>query len=330
MIAMDSYDLGTSMIEYLMYRKERCSVQDLSSRQPWDVFVSAYNDSDRVRQLFDATPAIRKRWLMASEYGYEESDAPVGAEIAWLSEVDEAAAIVDGFESLNVDWQTVKLCVDITGFMRPHILFLTKYLARRGVAKFDVVYSEPVKYKSKEKTRFALDDPFEVRQVSGFEGTHVTNVSGDLLVIGAGYDDPLVSRVAGNKEAARIVFLYGLPSLSADMYQESIMRMSQPLDAVEGRLFRGDGIAFASANDPFVTAGVLSGLCGDARSKHGVTNIYLSPLGTKPQTLGFALAYLKEFEGTPSSILFPFSKTYARETSTGIGRIWTYHIELSA
>ncbi len=317
------------MIEYLMCRKERCTVEELRVRQPWDVFVSAYNDSDRVRQLFDAAPARRKRWLMAHEYGYLESDAPLGPETVWLSDGGEATAIVEGFDSLDVNLRAVRLCVDITGFMRPHILFLTKYLAHRGVTDFDAVYSEPVRYKSKEATRFALGDPFEVLQVSGFEGTHVTNVSSDLLIIGAGYDDSLVSQVAGHKEGARVVFLYGFPSLSADMYQQSVMRMSQPLDAVEGRLFLGDGIAFASANDPFVTAGVLSQLCQDARRKHGVTNIYLSPLGTKPQTLGFALAYLKEFEGTESSILFPFSRAYARETSTGIGRVWTYHIELS-
>lgn len=304
-------------------------MDDLRGREPWDIFVSAYNDSDRVRTLFDAAPAQRKRWLMAAEYGYLESEAPVGSETIWLSGGDEAAAIFEGFDSIDTDWLAVRLCVDITGLMRPHILFLTKYLANKGVKEFDALYSEPVRYKSKEATRFALGDPFEVRQVSGFEGNHLTNVSSDLLIIGAGYDDPLVSQVAGHKEGARVVLLYGFPSLSADMYQQSVIRMSQPLDAVGGRLFLGDGVAFASANDPFVTAGVVSDLCSEARRKHGVTNVYLSPLGTKPQTLGFAIAFLKDLEGTASSILFPFSKAYARETSTGIGRVWTYHVELS-
>jgi hypothetical protein len=316
------------MIEYLMFRKERLSVADLRGHTPWDTFLSSYNESERVKAVFDVVPAGRKSWLVADEYGYEDRELPQGQPSIRLGGGSEADAIVNGIAALGQDFEGIRLCVDITGFMRPHILFLVKYLARLGVEAFDVVYSEPVMYKSKEATQFALGEPHEVRQVAGFEGGHVTDVSNDLLLIGAGYDDVLVSRVVGQKESARVVFLYGLPSLSADMYQQSVMRMSRPADAVQGRLFRGDGVAFASANDPFVTAAVMSDLCRDARIRDAVKNIYLCPVGTKPQTLGFALAFLNEFEETPTSIIFPFSRSYAKETSTGVGRVWVYHIEL--
>jgi hypothetical protein len=316
------------MIEYLKFRRERFELSRLGNCPQWDVLISAYNNSDRVRRVFEAAPARSKYWFMANEYRYERREAPTGSPVVWLPEGNESDAIVQGLTQTGVDFAKERLCVDITGFMRPHILFLTKYLSRVGVWRFDVIYSEPVQYTKKEATQFSIGDPYEVRQVSGFEGIHSTDVSTDLLVIGAGYDDQLVARVAGHKERSRVVFLYGFPSLSADMYQQSVLRMSKPIDAVEGRLLGGDGAAFASANDPFVTAAVLCEVCDEAKRRDNVTNLYLTPLGTKPQTLGFGIAYLRHFEGTPASIVFPFSHEYARETSTGIGRVWTYQVEL--
>jgi hypothetical protein len=58
----------------------------------------------------------------------------------------------------------------------------------------------------------------------------------------------------------------------------------------------------------------------------GLTNLYLSPLATKPHTLGFGLFYLKELEETASSLIFPFSARYSRETGKGLGRSWIYPI----
>ena len=52
----------------------------------------------------------------------------------------------------------------------------------------------------------------------------------------------------------------------------------------------------------------------------------LSPLATKPQALGFALFYLQELLDQPASVLFPFSRRYERETSNGVGRVWSYEI----
>ena len=85
---------------------------------------------------------------------------------------------------------------------------------------------------------------------------------------------------------------------------------------------------FAPANDPFVTAAVLHETVTEHR-RRGAKNIYLCPLASRPQALGFALYYLYEARDEPVSIIYPFATRYARETTTGISRIWKYHIELS-
>src|SRR5207253_621115 len=86
---------------------------------------------------------------------------------------------------------------------------------------------------------------------------------------------------------------------------------------------------FVPANDPFVTANVLRRIVDDCeRNGHMITNLYLSPLATKPQALGFALFYLTEMRGKATSIIFPFCRTYSKETSLGLSRVWKYVVEL--
>jgi hypothetical protein len=140
-----------------------------------------------------------------------------------------------------------------------------------------------------------------------------------------GYDDGLVSRVAADKEGARLVRLMSLPSLSADMYQESVLRLDRT--GVMSPSDSNEWIFFAPANDPFVVASELSDLVQRLEMRGTITNLYLCPLATKVQALGFALFYMTELRDTASSVIFPFAETYERETSTGIGKTWLYEIE---
>ncbi len=314
-------------LSYLISTKRRHSLESLGDLPRWDVFVSTLNDSERVNAVFPRVPAREKHWLIAKEYGYQQGDVPNNGSAFWLNSFNEADAISGYVQRAGLAGREISLCVDITGFMRPHILFLTNLLQRLGIRRFDVLYSEPHMYRRKEHTQFFIGDIAEVRQVSGFEGSHSPSVSSDLLVIGAGYDHELVSQVATHKESARVLLIYGLPSLSADMYQESVLRMANARGALEGRAFES-GIAFTAANDPFVTATVLRETYLTAKAKSPIGNWYLSPLGTKPQTLGFALFYIREMTTLPVSILFPFTERAVRDSSVGIGNIWLYEVEL--
>src|SRR3546814_11297247 len=95
---------------------------------------------------------------------------------------------------------------------------------------------------------------------------------------------------------ARKLLMFGLPSLQPDMYQESRLRIARASEAV-GEAADAD-LIFAPANNPFVTAQELSfAVEAELRSGRGVSNLYLSPLGTKQQVSGFALFYLRDCEG---------------------------------
>lgn len=107
------------------------------------------------------------------------------------------------------------------------------------------------------------------------------------------------------------------------MYQENELR------ALKAEEDLGESVNyFAPANDPFVTASVLSEIAERFDNKTKVTNLYLSPLASKAQVLGFSLFYKMEGGKRPTSVIYPFRPAYSRETTKGISRIWKYILEI--
>ncbi|MEQ1527341.1 MAG: hypothetical protein ABL911_11435 [Gallionella sp.] len=281
-----------------------------------------------MKHVFECAAAQKKYWVMLPEYGYAVVEYPQHPDIFSFDRGNEADVIQELIDKINGANQLhgKKLCIDITGFMRPHILFLVQYLQTINIMSFDMIYTEPAQYGRKEDTKFS-HDVYQVRQVAGFEGIHIDETANDILVVGVGYDDELISRVVNEKDGAKLYQLRSLPSLSADMYQESILRLDKTPLADQPDM--ADRVFFASANDPFVVATELSDKLQELRARKSVDNIYLSPLATKPQALGFALFYIMELRNHPASIIFPFSTSYSRETSAGVGRTWCYEIRLA-
>lgn len=312
-------------IDWLMnYRCRLDRMAEWAKGTQYGLLVSGFNNSDRVREVFDYLSADKKLWVFQAEYDYSASErACFGiADYVACDSLEEsvvAETIVDSIMSRLTLGK--RLCIDITGFMRCHIMALVETLARRGIRSFDAVYSEPRRYKDREDTLFSKGDVTEVRQVIGYEGNH-TSGKNELLIVGAGFDHALVAQVLSYKSSAYQVMLYGLPSLAPEMYQQSILRMSQVGDSAAARR------SFCSASDPFMTAHVLTELIADCTTETKVDNIYLSPLSTKPQALGFALYYLKCGMSVPTSILFPFCGGYSRDTGLGRSRSWIYRVEL--
>jgi hypothetical protein len=303
----------------------KIELQEVVARgESWNLFISAYNNSKRVQKVFPQVPATRRSWWVIPEYGYlpdelAELEGPVVLAHGSEAQVVKAGLAGSGFDPTACQ----RLCIDITGLMRPHILFLMAHLQEIGVNRFDLLYTEPAQYSRRAETRFSIGEDVRVVSVEGYVGAHNLDTSGDLLVIGIGYDHHLISQAIQAKENARVVELHSFPSLSADMYHESILR----LDRVSSERFRiGDEVQYCSANDPFVVAASLASAVRIAETRRRVTNIYFSPLATKPQAVGFGLHYLKRMRGTATSIIFPLCPSYDKETSTGVGRSWIYPI----
>src|SRR4051794_27146012 len=83
----------------------------------WDLLLSAFNSSDRVREVFNLAPAGEKHWFISPEYEYAQSELPKGGHCFVPDTTDEAAAVGRYFEELNLDLNKSRLCIDITGFM---------------------------------------------------------------------------------------------------------------------------------------------------------------------------------------------------------------------
>lgn len=298
------------------------------SSAPYDVFIGAFNLSERVSATFSRIQAHQKYWLIHNEYEFSQDELPSDGPLLRSDSLQEADFIIDALDPIRSQIsERSRLCIDITGFMRAHLMFLIGYLKTLGVQKFDLVYAEPSQYLKKADTVFS-SDVFEVRQVNGFEGVHSVDMTKDLLVIGAGYDHDLVSHVTTNKGSARLLQMLSLPSLSADMYQESLIRLHKVADAPMPST--EEQLAYSSANDPFATYLMLGDAIRRIESRHGAySNLYLSPLATKPQAVGFALYYLHNLANRAASIIFPFARRYSKETSTGVGRTWRYEIDLA-
>jgi len=314
----------------LYLRQEIFGARGWQPTDTYDLFLSAFNLGERTIEVYDRIEATEKIWLIHEEYGLSATELPEGQKFE-LSSSDEAIyckALIDSLlERGKLDVERTRLCIDITGVLRPHLMFITLYLKRLGVRVVDMLYAEPKHYALKEKTPFSTGSILDVRPVRGFEGASSLRGAEDFLVIGMGYDDRLLAEVAENKDKAEKHQVFGLPSLRADMYQESVLRSRRAADELGDPNFSETHRSFAPANDPFGTASVVSEIIELRLTRHKRTSLMLCPLGTKAQALGFALYHI--FEGAPlgTRIIFPFSEGYSPKTGADMARAWLYRVE---
>ncbi len=303
---------------------------ELRHAGPWDFLLSAYDESERVQKPFELIQASRKEWIVHEEYKFLKQDRPVNA--TEMPASFDPPGMIAFVKARSEELRRGRVCIDSTGFIRPHLLVLLRALRDEGVRSFDVLYSDPMRYIEDENTRFTTGPVVDVEQVPGYAGVHrAASAASDLLVIGAGYDYDQIARTCEAKRASKKYVLIGLPSLQPHMYQESVLRIDRATEWI-GTLPPQQRL-YASANHPFAAAQALHDVItreeraadvqGESRG-----NLYLCPVGPKPHVLGFAVYYLRELEGGTSSIIYPFAEGYSRLTTQGLLRTWEYRIEL--
>lgn len=311
-------------MHYYMYYKDELSIDEEWPK--WDLFLSAYNLSERLSKVFDKVDALEKFWLIFPEYAFEEGELPVQGSTITVDRGTEAVQLQPVISKLSLkDFKDCSICIDATGFMRAQLLFLLAFFKKSGFSKVDFLYCEPSNYSKKEHTKFSEGSLYETRQVIGYQGRGSQSHKKDLLIVSCGYDSQLISRVAQQYENSEIVPLLGFPSLRADMFQESILRTVAAEESFAPESLRKP--IFAPASDPFETAQAISQYIDQNDCLNNYEHIYLCPLSTKPQVLGMGLVFLNEFERSNVSVLYPFSEKYAKETSQGISKIWKYTFE---
>ena len=305
------------MIDFTIFYKNSYENGDVSPLSKYDFFFSAYDDCERTKVIFDKVQATQKIWI---DFPHYRNTSLPSTEVYRCVSMKEDECFIDLFDQIKLD-PTSRICIDITGFIRPHLIFFIVYIHRIGLKNIDFLYSEPQHYKNAEDTTFSgfIDD---VRIIEGCSAiVNLADVDNDLLIIAAGYDNKLIAKVSQEKsKIKKKYYIIGFPSLQADMYQESVLKIFEAKESIGHRIDK-----FAPAYDPFVTAQMINEIVSE-NPNH--SNIYLSPLSTKPQTLGIALYYLWFFQKKSLNIIFPYSNVYLPKTAFGIKKTWRYTFEL--
>lgn len=286
----------------------------------YDFFFSAFDDCERTKFLYDRVKSNYKKWILFPNYQLKE----IKIDYFDYDSFDEDSDIfIDFIDTLGIVKDS-RICIDITGFLRPHLIYFTILLHKKyKIAKIDFLYTEPNFYIKAENTTFSGAISESPRTIKGCSSNFSnTNFEEDLLIINAGYDDKLISAITKDKSKVYNKYLIlGFPSLQADMYQENILQINKSKDEIGNY----KGKKFAPANDPFETANCIKEIIIE-NPKH--SNIYLSPLSSKPQSLGMMLFYIWYNADLPLNIIFPFSDTYIPKTAIGINYTWVYTLEL--
>jgi len=210
------------MINFDYFYREDCYLESLADKR-WQYFISAWDRSDRVRQVFDAVRADKKIWIIHPEYEIAATDLPNEDKFDSVADPAESmASLIQHWKGLGIDAKS-RVCIDITGMMRPQIAVLTRLLKYNGLEKFDAIYSQPDSYLGRENTKFSSGVVTGVQEIVGFEGVN-SPAAHEVLIVAPGFDDVLLREVFSHKERATRVQIFGLPSLQPDMYQHNVLK----------------------------------------------------------------------------------------------------------
>jgi len=306
------------MIDFSLFYKKKYYEGCIPTDSNYDFFFSAYDDCERTIQLFSKVDSKKKFWILFPHYNITQE---LDDCFVYSSHEEDNDEFINFIKTLGICSST-KICIDITGFLRPHLIYFSLLLQRLGVTKIDYLYTEPKYYNNSEETTFSGLVSEKPRPIQGC-GSAMSdpNFEKDLLIINAGYDDKLIAAISADK--AKInnkVLIIGFPSLQPDMYQENILMINKAKDEI-GTIKEQ---RYAPANDPFVTANTIKDIVNvNADSQ----NVYLSPLSTKPQTLGVLLYFIWFKDVKSLNIIFPFSNSYIPKTAIGINYTWIYTAE---
>lgn len=307
-------------MDFTKFYKSSFNPSDNFKCPHYDLFVSAFDGCDRTLIPFQKVSAKEKLWMLFPQYIYDKA---VPQESVYKSAGrSETEYFMEFKQKYDKDYLcNSSICLDSTGFLRPHLIYLIAYFNFIGVKRFDVLYTEPQIYSKADDTKFS-NNVETVRMVEGCTSISVnTDNTNDVLIVCSGYDEQLFTAVASDKAYCRHKYhIIGFPSLQPDMYQESMLRFYNIRESIGTSSRR-----FAPAFDPFVTAQTIEEILKEIQNP---TNIYLSPLSTKPQTIGMALYYLYSKSEKSVNILFPFSMEYTSGHTIGVKRTWRYTVEL--
>lgn len=327
---IDNYDLF-----YLDSCDNLDNISNITSE--YDLLISAYNNENMVYDVFSSIQADKKVFLIFPDYNDLDFEKIIDCEVYTNDEVNikdkdlELSFINDFIAQYDIiNYKEKKLCIDITGFVKPYMIYFIKALHYMGFKELDIIYSEPKIYTNQEETEFSEEEVINTRSVNGYD-LRAEDGKDDLLIINAGYDHKLIRSITGHKKFSKKQVLIGFPSLQPIMYQENILNLQKAYDDLN--ITHTSKLLYAKANDPFETAKTIKKhILKYIEQSDSVKTIYFAPLGTKPQALGIVLFSLLEqsfFEEKDIllKIIYPFTKSYSSSAGKKLFQINRYSLE---
>jgi hypothetical protein len=309
-----------SISKFKLFERKKIDKIEILNDNNFDYFISSYTHEERIQIVYETIEANIKIWILFPEYNikkFEDCFQPDTYE-----PYDESSFMINFFEKYPDILKSNSICIDITGFIIPYLVFMIKYLQVNNVHNFTLIYSEPEDYKLKEDTKFIDGDVLEIRGIHGFDGGMIANSKEELLLISLGFESKLLSEVMNKKSATGYrYFIYGFPSLAPEMYQQSVLKNSRVISEISNQK-----TSFGSSYDIFQFAEKLDDIY--SREKNNYNFITLCPLGTKAQAVGMVTFLLCSNLEENSCLLYPFANSYDPCPSSGFSKLHLFNLEL--
>lgn len=237
----------------------------------WDVcFFGMHNDDRDVA----VKSFLLKNTKIQYEISYEEDELALNINGKQV-QIHELEVFVEKFKEN-------KVIVDATSTTVCELMLICRHLASAGIKDFDIVYVEPEEYVKSQDDEFALSDsgrgfmengvpsltlPFDVE-----EENHIVFLLG---YEGDRFNDAIEALQLNSNQVSLV---FGVPSYKLTWEINSVQANLKTI--IENEL--NDSYTYCGANNPTAVAREMKFLQG-LKKNH---NIFIVPIGTKPQVIG--------------------------------------------
>lgn len=285
--------------------EERCkgAILKFYNYKAKHVFLIRYNGcNDKKKKNIKEMKELLKSVGEIIEITIDEQN-PIPVLMDLINKIDNAC--------LNPDRK--KITLDVSTMIKWHILLFLKYLDLKNLLKnVRILYTEPLDYETNlfNPLSFGIKKIFPIPL---FSGEHdFSNES--MLIIMLGYEGNRALALLEKKDPNKCLLLVAKPPYH-DEWEGRTEDMNKPVINLVGK----SNIRYIDSRNPTIVANQLNEILSDPSVSS--FNHYISPLGTKPQTIGL---YLYLATNPQNTILIYGSPLRHNELfySHGIGDTW--------
>ncbi|MHA1325417.1 MAG: hypothetical protein ACTSRL_21710 [Candidatus Helarchaeota archaeon] len=212
----------------------------------------------------------------------------------------------------NIPLKNKNITIDITTFTKQYLLVLFKFIEKQKPKTIRLFYTEPEDYAVKwnKPLSYGLIDIVSVPTYGG----HFYVEKENLLVLLLGYEGDRAYGIWERFTPHKTIILIGRPSFR-NAWEGRVEKFNKKIISK----FPEDFINYIPTLDPFEVSKNLDNLIKHHMQKF---NIYISPLGPKPQVVGCYLCIRKH---PYVQIVYAIPKSHEEEYfSKQVGKIWEY------